>query len=131
MAEGQPSPEDYKARWEIGWRRGRGDAITWAFILIWAGVVFLAEHLGWVANYTWWNNWAVILGGAGVILVIRGVARLASKDPLMRRSGSLIVGLIFIGVCLGMITSWSIIWPLVLIGVGLLIIVESLLFRKS
>jgi hypothetical protein len=131
MAEGQPSPEDYKARWEIGWRRGRGDAITWAFILIWAGVVFLAEHLNWVANYTWWNTWAVILGGAGVILVIRGVARLVAKDPLMRRSGSLIVGLIFIGVCLGMITSWSIIWPLVLIGVGLLIIVESLLFRRS
>ncbi len=131
MAEGQPSPEDYKARWEIGWRRGRGDAITWAFILIWAGVVFLGEHLGWVANYTWWNNWAVILGGAGVILVIRGVARLAASDPLMRRGGSLILGLIFIGVCLGMITSWSIIWPLVLIGVGLLILVESLLFRKS
>ena len=105
--------------------------ITWAFILIWAGVVFLAEHLGWVANYTWWNTWAVILGGAGVILVIRGIVRLTSSDPLMRRNGSLIVGLVFIGVCLGMITSWSIIWPLVLIGVGLLIIIESLFFRRS
>jgi hypothetical protein len=131
MAENQTPPEDYRARWEMGWRRGKGDAITWAFILIWAGIVFLAEHLGWAANYTWWNTWAVILGGAGVILVIRGIIRLTSSDPQMRRNGSLILGLIFIGICLGMITSWSIIWPLVLIAVGLIIIIENLLFRRS
>ena len=116
---------DYRAKWEVGWRRGKADAITWAFILIWAGLVFLAENLNWVTELKWWNTWAVILGGAGLILLVGGLTRLLSKDPQWRTGGSFILGLIFIAICLGMIGSWSIIWPLALIAVGLIIVVQT------
>lgn len=117
----------------------RFNGILWALILIWAGIVLLAANLGWLkfglgrladvpglgtlANVL--GTWPLILLGAGVILLIGAVVRLAV--PALHRpvTGMLILAVVFIGVALGDLLSWNLIWPVILILLGL-----SMIFRR-
>lgn len=67
-------------------------SLAWAFILIWAGIVFLASNLGWferlglMVDSRWvfksledWNSfgvWNLVAMGAGVIFLLETFARL-------------------------------------------------------
>jgi hypothetical protein len=108
--------------WDEKWRRDPVEAAVWAFVLIWAGIVWLLSNVGTLENIfgetaEWW---AVGFLGAGFIVLLGVGARLVV--PAWRRpiTGSLILGLIFIGIGLGQITGgWVVIGPLVLIGIGI------------
>ena len=108
--------------WDEKWRRDPVEAAVWAFVLIWAGIVWLLSNVGTLENIfgetaEWW---AVGFLGAGFIVLLGVGARLVI--PAWRRpiTGSLILGLIFIGIGLGQITGgWVVIGPLVLIGIGI------------
>ena len=94
----------------------------WAFVLIWAGIVWLLSNTGTLENIfgekaEWW---AVGFLGAGLIVLLGVGARLVV--PAWRRpiTGSLILGLIFVGIGLGQITGgWVVVGPLILIGIGI------------
>lgn len=119
-------------------------AIIWALILIWAGVVLLAENLGYLDQFwrllpaerpTWMpmlgaNVWGLIFLGAGVILLGEVLIRLLV--PAYRRpvTGTLILAFIFFGIGLGNIFSWTLIWPLILIAIGLAIVIGALTRRR-
>ena len=108
--------------WDEKWRRDPVEAAVWAFVLIWAGIVWLLSNTGTLENIfgekvEWW---AVGFLGAGLIVLLGVGARLVV--PAWRRPviGSLILGLIFIGIALGQITGgWVVVGPLVLIGIGI------------
>ena len=119
--EEKQEKHDEKDR-EEKWRRDPLSGMVWAGILIWAGLVLLADNLRLLASFQQLQAWALILIGAGVILLLEVAIRLAM--PAYRRSvvGTLILGLILIGSGLGEVLSWNVVGPLVLIGVGVFIL---------
>jgi len=128
---------------EEKWRRDPLSSIVWACILIWAGLVFLASNLGWldaivseseeITGVSAIDNvlsaWSLVLAGAGVIILLEVAIRLlipAYRRPVM---GTFIFGIILIGIGLGDLINWNILWPLIIIGIGLSVLVRA--FRKQ
>jgi hypothetical protein len=129
---------------EEKWRRDPLGSITWAAILIWAGLVLLADNLGMLKAFTlpfyqflperylWLNPgvWSVILIGAGVIVLIEVL--LCMLVPALRRhiSGNLVLAAILIGAGLGNIYGWNLVWPFVLIAIGLGFLLRGFTYRQ-
>ncbi len=120
------------------WRRDPLGTVVWAAILIWAGLVFLADNFGLLSNFSGENvlppemsafeptTWSIVMLGAGVILLIEVLIRIiipTYRRPIM---GTLIIAIVFIGVGLGNAFNWSLIFPLILIVVGLSIIFKGM-----
>jgi hypothetical protein len=121
--------------------------ITWALILIWAGVAFLAVSQGWLERLNLPQAmfyrllphrlemfdpgvWSLISLGAGVIILLEAVVRLLVPAYRKHLGGSLIVAAVFIGLGLGNWLGWNIIWPLILIAVGIMVLIGGFI-RKS
>ncbi len=121
--------------------KGRGDQLStavWGLVIIWAGLVFFADSMGILGNLSRadtpvplrFEAWALIFLGAGVILLLEAVVRLTVPTYRRAVTGTIILGIIFIGIGVGNLTTWNIIWPLVLIVLGLLILVRGLGWRR-
>ena len=110
--------------WEEKWRRDPIDAAAWAGILIWAGLVLLADNLNIFG--TRWEVWPIIFLGAGLI-VLSGVA-VRLLVPAYRRpvTGGAVFGVILLGVGLGALTDWG--WG-VIVGLVLIVIGVGALLR--
>ncbi|MBM3176037.1 MAG: hypothetical protein FJZ93_10050 [Chloroflexi bacterium] len=113
---------------EEKWRRDPVARVTWAAILIWAGVVLLGEHTGFAKSWPMWAPWAYGFLGAGAIILLQAVVRLAIPEYRWGVTGNFIFGLILLGVGIGFITDWGwgVIWATVLIAVGLAILFGGL-----
>lgn len=105
--------------------------VVWAAILIWAGLVLLANNLNLLDRLQIRagdvpfdlpfdvNAWSLFFLGAGVLVLLGIAARLvfpSYRRPIM---GSLIWAIVLFGIALG---SWELIWPLILIAIGLSIL---------
>ena len=125
MSERPRNEKEEKERgegWDEKWRRDPVDAAGWAAILIWAGLVLLAENMEILGNLSILGYrleaWSVIFIGAGIIVLLGVVVRLlmpAYRPPV---GGSLIFGVILLGIGLGEVVGWVAIWPLILIAIG-------------
>lgn len=127
-------------KWEEKGRRDPVSAIIWAIILIWAGLVLLADNLGILARWLTslatatrldfinrLETWAVILVGAGIILLIETLVRLGLPEYRRPLGGTIFLAIVLIGVGLGNEIGWTLIFPLILIALGLSILVRGLL----
>ena len=134
----EKSPEEKS--WEEKSRRDPVNAVVWAAILVWAGLVLLASNLGMLDNLRGiapnlpgfgflgrLEAWAIIFVGAGVILLIGALVRLLTPEYRGAALGSIFLGLLFIGIGLGDIFGWNIIWPLILIAFGILVLLRGFL----
>ncbi|MHB1296083.1 MAG: hypothetical protein ACYC4R_13925 [Anaerolineae bacterium] len=124
------------------YRRDPVGTLTWAMILIWAGIVFLLSNLGVLAGLerlgrTWFgmpgfmdSAWSLILLGAGVAVLISAAIRVLM--PVYRRpvGGDVVLGVILIAVGLGGIIAWAWVWPLALIAIGVSLLLGGLLRRR-
>jgi hypothetical protein len=124
-------------QWEEKSRRDPLGAIVWPAILIWAGLVLLAANLGLFNNLLGREvgiggagTWSVIFIGAGVIVLLEIVVRLLVPDYRRPVTGSLIFAIILIGLGLGNLTNWNIIWPLILIVIGASILLRGFYRRQ-
>lgn len=128
--------------WEEKWQRDPLISYLWAAIFIWAGLVFLASNLGlldWIlAGVTQYQElglfgdmiraWPLVLVGAGVILLFGVLLRIlipAYHRPIW---GLLILSIILIGLGLGSLINWGVIWAVVLIILGIAILTRG--FRR-
>ncbi len=115
------------------WRRDPLSAIVWAAILIWIGVMLLLGNMGILDDLTLFGSrvepWSLGFLGAGVIVLLEVVVRLLV--PAYRRGlgGTIIFAVILLGIGLGEIVSWTIIGPLILIGLGVSVLLRG--FFKS
>jgi len=128
------------------WRRRGRDmlgTVVWALIFIWAGVVLLADNLGQLARLQLpvpyvvgpWRQlgleaWPLIFLGAGVLVCVEVVLRLLV--PALRRpiAGRVLIAVVFLGLGLGSLTNWMLIWPLLLIVVGVAMLLDGLLHGR-
>ena len=122
-------------------------SITWAAMLIWAGLVFLAANTGWldtiiahsfIARYLPAEMvmfepaiWGIIMLGAGIILLAEAIIRLLVPSIKRRVVGTLVLGGVFIGIGLGNFFGWDLIWPFILILLGVSVLVGGLLRTKQ
>jgi hypothetical protein len=113
--------------WDEKWRRDPIAAAGWAVIFIWAGLVLLAENMGLLIRFERLETWSIIFIGAGLIVLLGVVVRLLV--PAYRRpvTGSLIFGVILLGIGLGEVVGWVVIGPLVLIAIGVGVLLRGLL----
>ncbi len=121
--------EKEEKTWEEKWRRDPLGVVVWAVILIWAGVALLADNLGLLAQFEQLDMWGVILVGAGVIVFLEVIVRLLV--PAYRRSvgGTLIFAAVLVGAGLGNMYGWNVVWPAILIAIGLSILLRALFPR--
>lgn len=127
----QKAREDERKRDPIG-------LMAWGAILIWAGFVFLADNLGWMENLQFplwlpeeWHVikdeiWTMIFLGAGVIVLFEGFIRLIFPGLRASAGGTFFMAFILLAIGLGNIYRWDIVWPIILIGLGLSMLVRAL-----
>jgi uncharacterized membrane protein len=123
------------------YRRDPLGAIVWALILIWVGLVLLAQNQGYLEQ---WgvrlkfadlpfeipfigDSWSLIFLGIAVIVFIEIIIRLLIPDYRRPLMGSVIFLIVCIGLAFG---SWEFIWPLILIAIGASILLRGL-FRPK
>lgn len=116
--------------WDEKWRRDPVDAVMWAVLLIWAGIVLLMANVEWFDRYEMLPAWSIGFLGAGVIVLMAAGFRLlvpAYRRPL---AGNLIFAVILIGIGLGELVSWVVIGPLVLIVIGVGLLLRGVFLRR-
>ncbi len=123
--------------------KGRNDPLgtaAWGAIVIWAGLVLLADNMGLLAGLAGGgvvpgvfpfrvSTWGLIFLGAGVIVLLEVAVRVSV--PAYRRPviGSIILGFVFIGIGLGNLVSWGVIWAVVLIAIGIVVLLRGMGWR--
>jgi hypothetical protein len=112
------------------WRRDPVGSATWAAILIWVGVALLLKNLDAVARYPWWETWAVVLAGVGVILLVEILVRFLRPEHRRPLGGNLVLALVLLGVGLGELVDWNLVWPAILIAIGLVFLLRGLFARR-
>ena len=138
MSEQSSSDKDEKDRgdsWDEKWRRDPVDAIAWALIFIWAGLVLIAWNMGYLDDVSilgyYVEPWTIGFIGAGVIVFLGVALRLlvpAYRRPVM---GSLIFGVVLLGIGLGAMTGrYEVIGALILIAIGAGVLLRGF-FRGS
>lgn len=124
--------------WEEKWKRDPVSAAIWAVLFIWAGVVLLLDNLGylrpWLSSVAASTNlqfvgrmepWSVILVGAGLILLVEVIIRLALPEHRRSVGGTLFFAIVLLGLGLGNEIGWTLVLPLALIGLGLAVLLRG------
>ena len=100
-------------------------------ILVWAGLVFLASNFGWLdaiqvsqslppgLEFIGLGTWSLIFLGAGVLIFIESLLSTFVPSLRSQNSGNYFLAAIFLGIGLSSIFGWDLIWPLVLIFLGI------------
>jgi hypothetical protein len=115
--------------WEEKWREDPLSAAVWAGILVWAGVALLLGNTG-VLDDTALDGWDLVFAGAGAILLLEVLVRLALPAYRQAVTGTLILGIVFLGVGLGDLVGWSVIGPVAVIVIGLALLLRGLGWRR-
>jgi len=138
MSEQPPRQRDEKEEkggqgqgWDEKWRRDPVEAIVWSLVLIWAGLVWLGDSVGFWKETLGLNieAWTIGFIGAGLIVLFGVLLRLIVPSYRRPIIGSVIFGIILLGIGLGQITNWVAVGALALIAIGLAILLTGL-FRK-
>lgn len=103
-----------------------GGAFVGGSILIWLGITFYLQNIGYLASDIWW---AYFILGIGVILIVDGLAGAIRKHPgyLGLLIGGAVLG--FLGLS-SILSLWQNLWPLFIVLLGAAVIVGGLASRR-
>jgi hypothetical protein len=118
--------EQRMSRWEE--RRGF-ETLWWAGTLIWTGLVFGADALGWLPQIGQADAWTWLFLGAGLYGLIGTLYRQASIDALNPRTWDYVWSGFLLIVGLGGVAGVSAFWPAALLLAGVAYLVSVL--RRS
>ena len=119
--------------WEEKHRSDPLSRVIWAGILIWAGVVLLANNLDILRDIPLpggMSAWSLAFAGAGLIILVEVLIRLVVPEYSGPVIGSLIIALVFLGIGLDDLVGWSIVWPTIVIGFGVVILFRALVRKE-
>ena len=119
--------------WEEKHRSDPLSRVIWAVILIWAGVVLLAYNLDILRDIPLLGGmsaWSLVFAGAGLIILVEVLIRLVVPEYSGPVIGSLIIALVLLGIGLDDVIGWSIVWPTIVIGVGVVILFRALVRKE-
>ena len=117
-------------------------SLVWALILIWAGLVFLGENLGLLdvvvadpiqigeITIRQIGTWSMIFLGAGVLIFLEGIIRTFVPAYRSSTGGDFFLAAIFLGIGLGGLIGYSLVWPFILIAMGLATLASAMI-RKG
>lgn len=120
----------------------RLSSLVWALILIWAGLVFLGDNLGLMDTIVvdpiqigditiqQIGTWSMIFLGAGVLVFVEGLIRTFVPAYRASTGSDFFLAAIFLGIGLGGLIGYSIVWPFILIAMGLATLASALI-RKG
>lgn len=106
--------------------RQRLEGLWWAAALIWAGLVLGADSMGFLPQIGSADTWSWIFLGAGVFGTLGNLYRMGSSDAPNPTSWDWIWSGAFLILGLGGFAALNISWPLILILVGGIILVNVL-----
>ena len=119
--------------WEEKHRSDPPSRVVWAGILIWAGLVLLANNLGILRDVPLLGGmsaWSIAFAGAGLIILVEVLIRLVVPEYSGPVIGSLIIALVLLGIGLDDLVGWSIVWPAIVIGFGVVILFRALVRKE-
>jgi hypothetical protein len=118
-------------------------SLVWALILIWAGLVFLGENLGLLdvvvadpiqigeITINQIGTWSMIFLGAGVLIFLEGVVRTFVPAYRSSTGSDFFLAAIFLGIGLGGLIGYSLVWPFILIAMGLATLASAMIRRQK
>jgi hypothetical protein len=111
-----------------GLRRDPISGITWALILIAVGTIFLAENTLRLFDFEQFGGaWNLILIAVGLILLLEVALRLLLPEYRRPITGTLVFGLILLGLGLTSAIGFQVTWPIFVIAIGVAMLISGLL----
>jgi hypothetical protein len=127
------SMEELKAEQEMmrdKAERKRLEGFWWAAVLIWAGLVFVADYFGFLPEIGGANAWSWIFLGAGVLGLIGAIVRVVSVDLPKPTGWDYFWSALFLVIGASGFFGEGIAFPLVILIVGVAIL-ANVLFRHE
>jgi hypothetical protein len=106
------------------------DAFYWGGVIVWAGLVFGADSLGYLPQIGGCDAWSWIFLGAGLYALLLALFRLNSPGYPNPTASDYVWAGIFMILGLGGFFSFNIAWPLILVLVGVAILTKTVLHRQ-
>jgi hypothetical protein len=119
--------------WEEKYRRDPLATLTWAIVLIWAGVALLIYNLGLLEGLGFLGRMeamSLVFAGAGVIVLAMVLYRLLNAEYRRPLTGNIILGFILIGIGLGDAAGWDIVWAVIIIAIGVSLLLGGFVRRQ-
>ena len=107
------------------------NAIYFGGVLVWAGVVFAADSLGYLPQIGYSDAWSWIFLGAGLAALVGNLIRQASSSILNPSTFDYIFGTVLLAIGIGGFTSLYITLSLVLVLVGGAILYSAIFRTKK
>lgn len=121
--------EKEEKTWDEKWRRDPLSAVVWAAILIWAGLVLLANNMALLARFEWLEPWGLIFAGGGVIVLLEVIIRVLVPSYRRPVGGTFILAAVLLGIGLRILTGKDVVWALILIAIGVGVLLRGFLRR--
>ncbi len=131
--EKQHEKDQQEISWDEKYRRDPLGAITWALVLIWAGVALLIHNLGLLEGLGFLGRMeaqALVFTGAGLIVLAMALFRFLNPEHRRPLRGNIILGFILVGIGLGDALGWEIVWALIIIAIGVSLLLGGFTGRR-
>lgn len=110
--------------------RKRLESFWWAAVLIWAGIIFLADYLGILPEVGEASSWSWIFLGAGLFGFLGALVRVVLIDLPRPSAWDVVWATVFVIIGASGFFGGDIAFPIVLLVLGI-VILTNVLFRRD